>query len=173
MVSLGIVRVTRRLHILESYGRKGDKSPQWQGKDDPVILIRRMDFVKYLKGGFSVQFPQTETPLNYIHYINRCIDWSFRDPNGEPLFSTGISIKNRIMDILYMDFRFWACIFGVERPYNSIVLYIRDMVTSDDSLYHKLPPILAMWILTWIVVLCRYFAAANILVQLLLVYQHA
>ncbi|VAH72176.1 unnamed protein product [Triticum turgidum subsp. durum] len=114
------------------------------------------NFVEYMRVGFSVQFPQTETPLNYIHYINRCIDWSIHDPNGEPLFSTGISIRNRIMDILYIDFRFWACIFGVKRPYNSVVLYIRDMVTSDDSLYHKLPPILAMWILKWIAVLCRF-----------------
>lgn len=36
------------------------------------------DFLKYLRGGFSVQFPETETPLNYIQYINRCIDWSIQ-----------------------------------------------------------------------------------------------
>lgn len=36
------------------------------------------DFSSYLRGGFSVQFPQTETALNYFRYINRCIDWSIR-----------------------------------------------------------------------------------------------
>uniref|UniRef100_A0A8R7TQI7 Protein kinase domain-containing protein n=1 Tax=Triticum urartu TaxID=4572 RepID=A0A8R7TQI7_TRIUA len=84
---------------------------------------------------------------------------SCRDPSGEPLSSTGISVKNRTMDILYIDFRFWACIFGVERPYNNVLHYIRDTISSDDSLYHKLPPILAMWILKWIAVLCRFILA--------------
>ncbi|KAM0845812.1 hypothetical protein ACQ4PT_056103 [Festuca glaucescens] len=117
------------------------------------------DFIKYLRGGFTVQFPQTETPLNYIRYINRCMDWSIHDPNGEPLSSTDITIKNRTVDILFIDFRFWACIFGVERPYNDIVLYIKDMIRSDDSLYHKLPPILAMWIVKSIAVVCRFVLA--------------
>uniref|UniRef100_A0ACD5VDY9 Uncharacterized protein n=1 Tax=Avena sativa TaxID=4498 RepID=A0ACD5VDY9_AVESA len=117
------------------------------------------DFIKYLRGGFTVQFPQTEPPLNYVRYIKRCIDWSIRDPNGETLSSAGISIKNRTLDILFIDFRFWACIFGVKRPYNDIFLYIKDMIRSDDSLYHKLPPILAMWIVKWIAVVCRFIFA--------------
>lgn len=96
---------------------------------------------------------------------------SCSDPNRQPVFSTGVSIKNRTEDILFIDFRFWACIFGVKRPYNDILLYIKDMIRFDPSLYHKLPPILAMWIVKWIAVLCR-FVLAPLMVLLFLAHKY-
>nr|BAK07670.1 predicted protein [Hordeum vulgare subsp. vulgare] len=111
------------------------------------------DFVKHLRLGFSVRFPLLDPPLSIIEEINRCLDWSFRNR----YLDTGKNMKSWTVDILVMDFTFWACIFGVNLDNNNILLYLRAMIRDDQS--HVLPPVYALVITKWIAVLCRFVLA--------------
>ncbi|XP_044346791.1 rust resistance kinase Lr10-like isoform X3 [Triticum aestivum] len=113
------------------------------------------DFVKHLRLGFSVRFPLLDPPMSIIGRINFCLNESFRDRNHV----TGNNIKSWTMDILLMDFSFWACIFGVNLNSNNMLLYMRVMIHDDQSFHHVLPPVFALVIAKWIAVLCRILLA--------------
>ncbi|XBI23476.1 hypothetical protein VPH35_048712 [Triticum aestivum] len=112
------------------------------------------DFVKHLRLGFSVRFPLLDPAMSIIGQFNRCLDRSFRVRYRD----TGDNIESWTMDILLIDFNFWSCIFGFNLDSNNILDYMRAMI-HDQSGHQILPPVFALVIATWIVVLCRFLLA--------------
>ncbi|EEE53761.1 hypothetical protein OsJ_00140 [Oryza sativa Japonica Group] len=81
------------------------------------------------------------------------------DSHDNPLPRVGI--KDRIIDILSIDLRFWGCMIGLSREYYiDMRLSISDMIRGvDHSLYHKLFILYTLCLVKWIAVLCRFVFA--------------
>ncbi|KAB8082413.1 hypothetical protein EE612_004278 [Oryza sativa] len=117
------------------------------------------EVVKSMRGGFAVKFP---TPwLNWFGLIKKCLNKSvsLADSHDNPLPRVGI--KDRIIDILSIDLRFWGCMIGLSREYYiDMRLSISDMIRGvDHSLYHKLFILYTLCLVKWIAVLCRFVFA--------------
>ncbi|EEC69822.1 hypothetical protein OsI_00140 [Oryza sativa Indica Group] len=120
------------------------------------------EVVKSMRGGFAVKFPTDGGP-----WLN-CL----ADSNDNPLPRVGI--KDRIIDILSIDLRFWGCMIGLSREYYlDMRLSISDMIRGvDHSLYHKLFILYTLCLVKWIAafsyaVLCRAYYPAWVYDQLI------
>ncbi|XP_062203580.1 rust resistance kinase Lr10-like [Phragmites australis] len=97
------------------------------------------DIVKFMRKGFALRFPYT-----YLD-MGQCLA-TFTSKFRERTDST--SIKDRVVGILTIDFDFWWCVFEQLRlPNGAAALAFGDLF------------LLAMWILKFIIVLCRFVLA--------------
>ncbi|XP_040378209.1 LEAF RUST 10 DISEASE-RESISTANCE LOCUS RECEPTOR-LIKE PROTEIN KINASE-like 2.7 [Oryza brachyantha] len=120
------------------------------------------DFVRLIMAGFAIQFPTDGGPwTTWFGLIKECLNEavSLADHQDQPLPSTGT--KDRIVDILSIDLRFWGCTIGLARSYyNDIPHAITDLIRGvDNSLYHKLFILYSLCLVKWIAVLCRFLLA--------------
>ncbi|CAL4964797.1 unnamed protein product [Urochloa decumbens] len=96
------------------------------------------DIVKFMRKGFALRFPISGG-------IGECLaEWmrKFRK-DTEPSNSTGIN--DRIVEILFIDTRFWVCVCQVLQLYQLTIPPWFIPITIAD-----------MWILKFILVLCRF-----------------
>lgn len=67
------------------------------------------DIVRSMRNGFAVHFPIIHR-WSRIGHIKDCLMGSIRGFHEEPLSNQ--TIKDQIVDILFIDFSFWSCIIG-------------------------------------------------------------
>ncbi|BAS70048.1 LEAF RUST 10 DISEASE-RESISTANCEUS RECEPTOR-LIKE PROTEIN KINASE-like 2.4 isoform X1 [Oryza sativa Japonica Group] len=116
------------------------------------------DIVRSMRNGFAVHFPIIHR-WSRIGHIKDCLMGSIRGFHEEPLSNQ--TIKDQIVDILFIDFSFWSCIIGGVgmKDYFDMPQYMMGMLRGKIEFYGGFIVQFALFVFKWIAVLCRFVIA--------------
>uniref|UniRef100_A0A0D9UW15 Protein kinase domain-containing protein n=1 Tax=Leersia perrieri TaxID=77586 RepID=A0A0D9UW15_9ORYZ len=126
----------------------------YYGMDTTVLsgIANYADLVKFMKKGFAVRFPDKPDHRNSFEVIEECLIRSIRGFRKEPFPST-ISTQQHIVDIIFSDFTFWACIIGKMGRTSAFVeteYYMMEMLQGERRFYAGFVIQFVMWILKFV-----------------------